>query len=210
MNEPASLASFRAPCGSTQRQAGAALATALFFLVVITILGLAAMKAGQTDLRLALNEESRITAVQSAQSLLESLLESSASNMVVQQGSGYVQNCYISGELDAASLRTRQNFDCPADLNPVSVLPDGTLKLHAYTMIRRESVGGSDFAPVSALRRGDSGERFRLASFTVLAGYDRTAASRAAGASDSGNFGAAEVSQGTFVKVDTVDGLVVE
>jgi len=77
-------------------------------------------------------------------------------------------------------------------------------------MVRRESVGGSDFAPVSALRRGDSGERFRLASFTVLAGYDRTSASRAASATDSGNFGAAEVSQGTFVKVDTIDGVVVE
>ncbi len=194
----------------TARQSGAALASALFFLVVITILGLAAMKAGQTDLRLALNEESRITAVQSAQSLLEAMLNDSATNLVVQQGSGYVANCYLSAQLDATSLHNRQSFDCPAALSPVTKLPEGNLKLHGYTLVRRESVGGSDFAPVSALRRGDSGERFRLASFTVLAGYDRTATSRAAGSTDTGNFGAAEVSQGTFVKVDTVDGLVVE
>lgn len=210
MIKPISTTQGSHPRAVPSRQSGAALATALFFLVVITILGLAAMKAGQTDLRLALNEESRITAVQSAQSLLESLLEGSASNLIVQQGSGYVQNCYISGELDATSLSTRQKFECPPGLNPASTLPDGALKLHAYTLIRRESVGGSDFAPVAALRRGDSGERFRLASFTVLAGYDRTSASRAVGASESGNFGAAEVSQGTFVKVDTIEGLVVE
>jgi hypothetical protein len=191
------------------RQRGAALATALFFLVVITILGLAAMRAGQTDLRLALNEESRVTALQSAQSLLDALLESRA-NLVVQPGSGYVQNCFIAPALDAAAMRARQNFDCPPGLAEVSELPAGALQQHAYTLIRRETIGGSDFAPVSALRRGDSGERFRLASFTVLAGYDRTAASRASGGDEEGNFGAAEVSQGTFVKLDTLDGLVVE
>lgn len=194
-------------CG---RQSGAALATALFFLVIITILGLAAMKAGQTDLRLALNEESRMTAAQSAQSLLDALLKGSSSNLLVQQGSGYVQNCYLAADLDSTSLRTRQGFDCPPALYPESTLPDGALKKYAYTLIRRETVGGSDFAPVAALRRGDSGDRFRLASFTVLAGYDRTAASRASGSGNTGNFGAAEVSQGTFVKVDTVDGVVVE
>ena len=193
-----------------RRQRGAALATALFFLVVITILGLAAMKAGQNDLRLALNEETRITAVQRAQSLLEAMLEHDSENLAVRQGSGYVQNCYVSVQLDTASLKNRQGFECPSALVDATVIPSTTLAANAYTLIRRESVGGSDFAPVSALRRGDSGERFRLASFTVLAGYDRTSASRASTASESGNFGAAEVSQGTFIKVDTVEGVVVE
>ena len=193
-----------------RRQHGAALATALFFLVVITILGLAAMRAGQNDLRLALNEETRITAVQRAQSLLEVMLENDDANLVVRQGSGYVQNCFLSARLDGASLKNRQGFECPSALVDATEIPSGTLKEHAYTLIRRESVGGSDFAPVSALRRGDSGERFRLASFTVLAGYDRTSISRASGASEKGNFSAAEVSQGTFIKVDTVDGVVVE
>lgn len=193
-----------------RRQDGAALATALFFLVVITILGLAAMRAGQNDLRLALNEETRITAVQRAQSLLEAMLEDDDVNLAVRQGSGYVQNCFLSDQLDAASLLNRHAFECPSALVDATTLPGGVLSQHAYTLVRRESVGGSDFAPVSALRRGDSGERFRLASFTVLAGYDRTSVSRASGATESGNFGAAEVSQGTFVKVDTVDGVVVE
>lgn len=193
-----------------RRQEGAALATALFFLVVITILGLAAMRAGQNDLRLALNEETRITAVQRAQSLLEAMLEDDDANLAVRQASGYVQNCFLSDQLDAASLLNRHGFECPSALVETTTLPGGVLSQHAYTLVRRESVGGSDFAPVSALRRGDSGERFRLASFTVLAGYDRTSISRASGATESGNFGAAEVSQGTFVKVDTVDGVVVE
>lgn len=198
------------PCTPAHRQRGAALATALFFLVVITILGLAAMRAGQNDLRLALNEETRITAVQRAQSLLEVMLENDDTNLAVRQGSGYLQNCYLSPQLDATSLKARQGFDCPSALVDTTTLPGGTLRDHAYTLIRRESVGGSDFAPVSALRRGDSGERFRLASFTVLAGYDRTSTSRASSATETGNFGAAEVSQGTFIKVDTVDGVVME
>lgn len=194
---------------AVRAQRGAALATALFFLVVITLLGLAAMRAGQTDLRLALNEESRMSAMQGAQSLLEALLEGRR-NLVIRPGSGYVQNCYLAPALDAAAMLARQGFECPSSVGEASELPDGTLKQQAYTLVRRESLGGSDFAPVSALRRGDSGERFRLASFTVLAGYDRTQASRSGSSDEEGNFGAAEVSQGTFVKLDTRDGLVVE
>lgn len=197
------------PLAMPQKQHGAALATALFFMVVITLLGLAAMRSGRTDLRLALNEESRINAMQSAQSLLEALL-SDTDNLAVNPGSGYVQNCYLAAALDAASLLARQKFSCPAGLADVSQIPDGPLKAQAYTLIRRENINGSDFAPVSALRRGDSGERYKLASFTVLAGYDRTVTSRATGAEEEGSFGAAEVIQGTFVKVDSVDGLVVE
>ncbi|HKY89904.1 MAG TPA: pilus assembly PilX N-terminal domain-containing protein [Nevskiaceae bacterium] len=187
---------------------GAALATAMFFLVVITLLGVAAMRAGQVDLRLALNEESRVNAVQSAQSLLDALLND-RDNITIEPGSGYVQNCFVAAALDAASLATRQGFECPNG-SATPVLPSGTLSTYAYTLVVRENVNGADFAPVSALRRGDSGERFRLASFTLTAGYDRTQASRASTSTDTGNFGAAEVSQGTFVKVDTVDGLVIQ
>lgn len=190
------------------RPRGAALATAMFFLVVITLLGVAAMRSGQLDLRLAMNEESRVGAVQSAQSLLESMLNDK-NNLAISAGSGFVQNCFVAAALDPASLKTRQKFDCPAGSSSPA-LPAGPLSSYAYTMVFRESIGGADFAPVSALRRGDSGERFKLASFTLTAGYDRTQASRASSAAADGNFGAAEVSQGTFVKVDTVDGLVVQ
>lgn len=194
---------------SCPRQRGAALATAMFFLVVITLLGLAAMRAGRVDMRLALNEQSRVSALQSAQSLLEALLADSA-NLSVETGSGYIQNCFIAPALDTAHLLGVHDFECPTATAEVSVLPEGPLKAHAYTQVARDSVGGSDFMPVSALRRGDSGTRFRLASFTVTAGFDRTAASRNTDDDEQGNFGAAEVSQGTFVKVDTIDGLVSE
>ncbi len=190
-------------------QQGAALATALFFMIVITLLGLAAMRSGRTDLRLALNEESRVQALQSAQSLLEDLLLD-ADNLAVLPGSGYVQSCYISDLLDASVLAAKQGFDCGSSSNDASVLSDGPLKKYGYTLIERESVAGSDFAPVSALRRGDSGAQFKLASFTVLSGYDRTMSSRAADAPEESNFAAAEVSQGTYVKVNSVAGVVTE
>lgn len=196
------------PSCRRRKQTGAALATALFFLVVITLLGLAAMRSGTMGLRLALNEESRVNALESAQSLLEALL-ADADNLLIEPGSDYVQNCFVAPALQAAVLAANQAFECPTG-TPPPVLPPGALQAHAYTLIRRESIGEQDFAPVSALRRGDSGERYRLASFTVTAGFDRTPASRAAGAEEIGGYGAAEISQGTYVKVDSIDGLVVQ
>lgn len=191
------------------RQSGAALATTMFFMLVITLLGLAAMRSGKTDLSLALNEESRMQALQSADSLLHALLDD-RNNLAVLPGSGYVQNCFLSDSLDATVLSDQQDFVCPSGTVDVSTIPEGPLKTYAYTLIERNSINGSDFAPVAALRRGDSGGQYRLASFTVLAGFDRTSRSRASDADDDGSYGAAEVSQGTYIKVDSVDGLVTE
>ena len=55
-------------------QRGAALAVALVLLVVLTLLGIAAVRATQTELRLAQNAESRTSAQQKAESLLNVVL----------------------------------------------------------------------------------------------------------------------------------------
>ena len=47
-----------------RRQAGAALATSLLILSVLTLLGLAAMRGSKTELRLSQNAESRVNALQ--------------------------------------------------------------------------------------------------------------------------------------------------
>lgn len=180
---------------------GAALATALIFLVIITLLGLAAMRVGQINLRLALNEESRVTALESAQSLLDSVLNNNTTAFTIQSGSDYVQSCFLGSSVTAAMLPIAQATFCPS-AKIVSSLPpdDAELKKYGYVSIYREQIGGSDFAPVAALRKGDSGERFRLARFTVTAGYDHTAE----------NMSVAEVVQGTYIKIDTVDGITMQ
>lgn len=53
-----------------RRQQGAALAIALLMLVIITLLGVAAVRATQVELRLSQNAESRMSAQQSAETML--------------------------------------------------------------------------------------------------------------------------------------------
>ena len=69
-----------------RRQRGAALATSLLFLVIMTLLGLAAMRSGTIGLRLSQNEGSRLDAQQNAQTLLEAISNRSAFLQVFPSG----------------------------------------------------------------------------------------------------------------------------
>lgn len=187
MTGPARTAAERA-------QRGAALVTALFFLVVLTLLGLAAMQAGRVDLRLSLNEESRVDAMQSAQSALDLALDSE-SNLAVLPNAGQMQSCYVGSRLSAGTLAAEHDFSCSSNTTALEL--NTFFRQYTYIGIRRERVGDNDFAPASALRAGDSGDRFRYAAFAVTAGYDRTAERQ----------GAAEIEQGIYRKVAIVDNL---
>ncbi len=189
---------------TTHRQHGAALATALFFLVILTLLGLAAMRAGNVDLRLSQNEVSRMDALQSAQTALDSVWKQSNTVMTILPGSGYLQSCTIGSSLQATALQTQQGFSCPSANNLATLLPNTIYKNYLYASVRREQVAGSDFAPVSALREGDSGDRYQLASFTIVAGYDRVASD------DTVAQGGAEIIQGAYVKAARIKGLTVQ
>lgn len=184
---------------------GAALATAVFFLVIITLLGLAAMRAGNIDLRLAQNEVGRVDALQNGQTALDgmwSYLNTQADRLPVLPGSNYVQACAIGDKLDGTALSDQQGFSCPPDKANASLLPATIHQQYSYVALRRESVGSGDYAPVSALRRGDSGDRFQLASFTLTAGYDRISTK-----DDDAPQGGAEVAQGIYVRVAQIKGL---
>lgn len=190
---------------SAHRQRGAALATAIFFLVIITLLGLAAMRAGNIDLRLAQNEVGRVDALQSGQTALDgmrSYLYAQADPLPVTAGSNYVQSCAIGSQLDSSALSSLQSFSCPSDKANTSLLPATMYKEYSYVAVRRESVGSGDFAPVTAIRRGDSGDRYQLASFTLTAGYDRISTSDGLAPQ-----GGAEVAQGVYVRVAQIKGL---
>jgi len=71
----------------TSKQNGAALLVALSFLVVITMISVAAMRSSTTELRLASNNEARIAALQVAQSALDGTL-SDPDNFIVTGVSG--------------------------------------------------------------------------------------------------------------------------
>lgn len=183
---------------------GAALATALFFLAVLTILGLAAMRSGTLGLRLSENEAGRMDAQQNAQTAIDSV-RAYGPALNVLPGSGYLQSCLIGDLLDSAKLLQQQGFSCPSDKSTPGLLPATAYKKYLYLSVYRERPGGSDYVPVAAVREGDSGDRYQLAAFTLTGGYEHTHDRSAS--DDVYSQGGAEVGQGVYVKVAKIKGL---
>lgn len=63
---------------SPREQRGVALATALVFLVILTLLGIFSMRASTIELRLARNEQARIEAQETAQAIVDAVLANPA------------------------------------------------------------------------------------------------------------------------------------
>lgn len=76
---------------SPGRERGAALITALIFLVVITMLSLTSMRSSMMELRMATNDEARVSAFQSAQSVVDATFADSSNTPVV--GNVGYRNC---------------------------------------------------------------------------------------------------------------------
>ena len=72
-----------------RRQRGAALATALLILIVLTLLGLAAMRSSRLELKLSQNAESRVNARQSAQAIADGITQVDA-NLAIGSGPGFL------------------------------------------------------------------------------------------------------------------------
>jgi hypothetical protein len=71
------------------RQSGVALAVGLMLLLVLTVIGIGAMRSSLMELQMARNEESRSSSFQRAQSLIDATL-SNTSNMIVSGAVGDV------------------------------------------------------------------------------------------------------------------------
>lgn len=84
-----------------QTQSGAALFTALIFLIIITMLSLAAMRASVLELRMASNQELKNTAFQRAQAVLDATV-GNTSNMPSLATVG-ATNCMTSDPKNADS-----------------------------------------------------------------------------------------------------------
>lgn len=161
-----------------RRQSGAALAVSLVLLVVITLLGIAAMRSSALELTMAGNQQLRMEAVERAQSIVDAV-HNNGSAFVVSDSSGYT-NC----------------------TNNVPLNADGTDPCHERSLVLPTSMFTTtvDMAkviredpPVIAPPRGlgTSIVAFDAAPFSIEASYDE----RANGA------GRAEVVQGSIVLV---------
>ena len=138
---------------------GAALVTALVFLVIISVLSISSMRAGTLGVRMAQNEEARYSAVQIAQAMTEAVVATPASTPVIG-GAGF-SNCTV-GETGCS-------------LNNV-IPPPGWLTnevASGYLRARVERLSPPDKPPPRVI--STSIDKFSAASFQVIANYDRSA-----------------------------------
>jgi hypothetical protein len=122
--------------GGMGRQRGVALAIGLLLLLVLTVIGIGAMRSSVLEYQMARNEESRISSFQRAQSLIDAAIDDT-DNLVVSGSVGDViclakdvgvNNCtstngtvQLSGNLIAAPYDTRSSVF----IKRFGPLPDG-------------------------------------------------------------------------------------
>jgi hypothetical protein len=165
-------------------QTGAALAVSLIILVILTLLGIAAMRASRLELRLSQNAESRMLALESAQAIADATINDTVDNLRISDGPGYVACFFGSGDTAPANptFSASSTTDCGGNTTVLNSL----LAPFAYLQTKRED---PEFSTVNMLRgAGASGRSYDFARFTVTAGYDNSANGQ----------GAAEVVQGTL------------
>jgi Tfp pilus assembly protein PilX len=176
-------------------QRGAALATALLFLIVLTLLGIGAIREASTSLTMADNDASRINAIDTSQSLIDALLADTETHFPVTLVADLQMGCYPAGL--AASNPLHAPFACAdGGLTPPST-PSDALADRTYVEIWRESVNGQALVPATSIGTTGTTARVRYARFRITAGTDRSAVGQ----------GAAEIQQGVQIGVPEVEGI---
>jgi PilX N-terminal len=127
-------------------QTGATLATALIFLVVISLLSVTSIRSGTMGVRMSQNEEARFAAIQAAQALTEAIVASPASTPVIG-GAGFSictvgePGCnlytivapvgYVADQVAAGNLSSRVERLTPPEKPPPRVLESSIDKFSA-------------------------------------------------------------------------------
>ncbi len=146
-------------------QQGAALAIALLMLVIITLLGVAAVRATQVELKLAQNAESRMAAIQAADSMVS--YASTGTNLPVNDDLTF-RACVLPSAVTTAL------FTCGTPPSIDNTLATTLLQQHGYALVQREP---PLFVEVNVLRDIGfelSAKNYDFARFTVTGGYDRS------------------------------------
>jgi Tfp pilus assembly protein PilV len=173
-------------------QQGAALGIALLILVIITLLGVAAVRATQVELKLSQNAESRMAAVQAAESMV-AFISTPPENMPVNGDPGF-RACAVAGNVRT----TLPEFTCSSAQAIDLSLATTPLQSFGYAEVKRET---PLFVEVSVLREAQlSAKNYDFARFTVTGGYDRSSESRSA----------AEIIEGTLKLHTKVAGVAYE
>lgn len=141
-----------------RRENGAALVTALIFLVIISMLSISSIRSGTLGVRMAQNEEARFSAIQTAQALTEAIVATPASVPVIG-GAGFA-NC-TAGETSC---------DLYTVVPPIGWVADEVAAGHLSARVQR--LTPPDKPPPRVLE--SSIDKFSAASFELISTYDRT------------------------------------
>lgn len=139
------------------KQQGAILIIALIFLVAITLFTISSMRSSRIGLQMALNDESRIAAIQSAQALSDAIVANPGSTPVVGK-TGYT--ACTAGE--ASCSRSDLVVD---DLTLIDQIASN------YVSARVERVGTVFRPPPRVVE--SSLDKFTSASFSITTTFDR-------------------------------------
>lgn len=180
-------------CAHAQR--GIALATALIFLVVITILGLVAVRSSTTELQLANNAQVSVEALQNAQAVVDAVIQD-PDNLPVNGALNYMR-CYSSGDngsqkqcpednsgLTLPTLGDASGGDDGGDTSGECDPAAGPFQTGTYAEARR--VPPADVPVPAALLT--SMDKFQIATFSVRGQY----------ACGKSGLGAADIEQGVI------------
>ena len=140
-----------------KRENGAILIVALMFLVAITLFTISSMRSSKIGLLMAQNDESRISAIQSAQALSDAIVANPSSTPVVGR-TGYT-SC-TAGE---------SNCD-RSDLAVENAILTGRVDSN-YVSARVERVGTVFRPPPRVVE--SSIDKFTSASFSITTTFDR-------------------------------------
>lgn len=157
-----------------QAQRGAALITALIFLIIITMLSLSAMRSSILELRQASNDELRVAAFESAQAIIDAVMNTPGNMPVVGDVGFLICTKYETCEDTSLTLTGGLYADEIED---------------QQVRVRVERLGPLFGPPPRGL--GTSARNLTAASFKIEADYNRT---------DDG-LGRADLAQGVMVVV---------
>lgn len=142
---------------SAKKQQGAILVIALIFLVAITLYTISAMRSSRIGLQMAMNDESRIAAIQAAQALSDAIVANPGSTPVVGK-TGYTACTAGQGGCNRSDL----------------VVDNLTLTdqiASDYVSARVERVGTVFRPPPRVVE--SSLDKFSSASFSITTTFDR-------------------------------------
>lgn len=189
----------RAPPLHHTSQRGVALATALIFLVVITMLGLVAVRSSTTELRLAHNEQIRVEALETAQAVVDSVLDNPA-NLPVNSNLNYLA-CFDSGgrgthvpcPTDKATLQLTRNEQVVQPTTPSGECDPNADIFASGIYAEAKRLPPEDVPVPGALLT--SMDKFHTAAFSVRGQY----------ACGNTGLGSADIEQGVLKLVPNID-----